>query len=172
MAASKKKDRIAILGAGPSALVSAIRLTETKALRDKYDITVYQQGWRVGGKCATGRDLDKHMRLYEHCIHGFLGCYFNALTVMKDAFDELGRKKKHPLPSFPKSFYGMSGVIRYEMDEGVIKKWPIQVPTNDLHRENLSTADVKKLARMDTYSLNLVKLGLGFILQAYEKNLS
>lgn len=169
MAASKKKEKIAVLGAGPSALVAAMRLTETKALRDKYDVTIYQQGWRVGGKCATGRDLDKHMRLYEHGIHGFLGCYFNALTVMQDAFKELGRKKSHPLPSFEKAFYGMSGVIRYEMDEDVIKKWPIQVPTNELHRENLTTAEVKRLARMDTYSLNMVKLGLLFIVLAYEK---
>ena len=169
MAALRKKERIAILGAGPSALVSAMRLTETKALRDKYDITIYQQGWRVGGKCATGRDLDKHMRLYEHGIHGFLGCYFNALTVMQDAFKELGRKKNHPLPSFEKAFYGMSGVIRYEMVDGEIKKWPIQVPTNDDHREALSLAEVKRLARMDTYSLNMIKLGLGFILQAYVK---
>ena len=115
MAALKKKERIAILGAGPSALVAAMRLTETKALRDKYDITIYQQGWRVGGKCATGRDLDKHMRLYEHGIHGFLGCYFNALTVMEGAFKELGRNKGHTLPSFEKAFYGMSGVIRLSL---------------------------------------------------------
>lgn len=169
MAAKKQKERIAILGAGPSALVAAMRLTETKTLRDKYDITIYQQGWRVGGKCATGRDLDKHMRLYEHGIHGFLGCYFNALTVMEDAFKELGRKKSHPLPTFEKAFYGMSGVIRYEMVDGEIKKWPIQVPTNDLHKEKLKPADVKRLARMDTYSLNMIRLGLGFILQAYVK---
>ena len=169
MAARKKKEKIAILGAGPSALVAAMRLTETKALRDRYDITIYQQGWRVGGKCATGRDLDKHMRVYEHGIHGFLGCYFNALTVMQDAFKELNRKKSHPLPTFEQAFYGMSGVIRYEMVDGEIKKWPIRVPTNDKHREDLSLAEVKRLARMDAYSLNMIRLGLGFILQAYVK---
>lgn len=169
MAATRKKQKIAILGAGPSALVSALRLTETKALRKKYDVTIYQQGWRAGGKCATGRDIEKHMRLYEHGIHGFLGCYFNALSLMKDAFEELGRKKPHPLPNFPDAFYGMSGVIRYEMDEGVIKKWPIHVPANDDHCEDLSPARIKKLARMDTYTLNVIRLGLGFILLAYEK---
>ncbi len=167
--ASTKKEKIAILGAGPSALVAAFRLTETPALRKKYDITIYQQGWRVGGKCATGRDLDKHMRVYEHGIHGFLGCYFNALSVMMDAFNELKRKPSHPLPDFKQAFYGMSGVIRYEMDDGAIKKWPIQVPTNSLHREDLTTDQVKRLASMDTYSLNMIQLGLGFILQAYVK---
>ena len=166
---SPAKKKIAILGAGPSALVAAFRLTETKELRAKYDITFYQQGWRVGGKCATGRDLDKHMRVYEHGIHGFLGCYFNALSVMMTAFEELGRKSTHTLPNFKEAFYGMSGVIRYEMVDDVTKKWPIQVPTNDLHRENLTTAQVKHLARMDTYALNMIKLGVGFVLQAYAK---
>ncbi len=168
-ASTKFKEKIAVLGAGPSALVASMRLTQTPALCEKYDVTIYQQGWCVGGKCAPGRDLDRHMRFYEHGIHGFLGYYFNAHTVMMEAFEELGRAKKHPLPNFKEAFYGMSGVIRYEMDEGEIKKWPIQVPTNADHRENLTVADLKRLARMDIYSLNMTKLGLGFILQAYAK---
>lgn len=169
MAAKTKKEKIAILGAGPSALVSAFRITEEKDWKKKYDITIYQQGWRVGGKCATGRDLDKNMRVYEHGIHGFLGCYFNALSVMKTVFDKLKRSDDHPLKDFPTAFHGMSGVIRYEMDDKTLKKWPIAVPTNDLHRELLSDADVKKLARIDTWMVSLVKLGLGFLLQAYAK---
>ncbi|MEM7547878.1 MAG: NAD(P)-binding protein [Pseudomonadota bacterium] len=169
MAKTASKEKIAILGAGPSALVAAFRLTQEPDWDKKYEITVYQQGWRVGGKCATGRDIDKHMRVYEHGIHGFLGCYYNALTVMQDVFTALKRPKNHPLPDFPSAFHGMSGVIRYEMDDDKLKKWPIAVPTNDLHRENLSLDQVKALARIDTWMVNLVKLGLGFMLQAYAK---
>lgn len=167
--ASSSKKKIAVLGAGPSALVAAFRITEEPDWQKKYDITIYQQGWRVGGKCATGRDLDKHMRVYEHGIHGFLGCYYNALTVMQDVFGALKRPDNHPLPTFEKAFHGMSGVIRYEMDDEKLKKWPIAVPVNDLHRENLTVDQVKKLARIDTWMVNLVKLGLGFMLQAYAK---
>ncbi|MEO1610983.1 MAG: NAD(P)-binding protein [Pseudomonadota bacterium] len=169
MTASQKKEKVAVLGGGPSALVAAFRLTEEPGWEKKYDITVYQQGWRVGGKCATGRDLDAHMRVYEHGIHGFLGCYFNAMTVMKDVFDALGRSDDHPLKDYPTAFHGMSGVIRYEMDDGKLKKWPIAVPTNDMHREDLTVDQVNKLARIDTWMVNLVKLGLGFLLQAYAK---
>lgn len=169
MPAKPSPEKIAILGGGPSALVAAYRLTQEDDWRNKYDITIYQQGWRVGGKCATGRDLDRHMRIYEHGIHGFLGCYFNALTVMQDVFKELKRPESHPLPTFEDAFYGMSGVIRYEMVDGAIKKWPIKVPTNGLHVEKIDRKTVEALASMDTYALNLIKLGLGFILQAYAK---
>ena len=166
---AEAKQKIAILGAGPSALVAAFRLTQEPDFNKTFDVTVYQQGWRVGGKCATGRDLDKHMRLYEHGIHGFLGCYFNALTVMMEAFEALDRPASHPLATFEEAFYGMSGVIRYEMDEGKIKKWPIKVPTNPFPREKLTRKQVERIASIDVYALNMIRLGLGFILQAYAK---
>ena len=122
---SAAKRKIAVLGGGPSALVAAFRLTEEPGWSDRFEITVYQKGWRLGGKCATGRNLDRSKRLYEHGIHGFLGCYYNALTVMKRVFDSLERPKDHPLPDFDTAFQGMSGVIHYEMDEGAIKTSPI-----------------------------------------------
>ncbi|MEM7522299.1 MAG: FAD-dependent oxidoreductase [Pseudomonadota bacterium] len=166
---SCEKKKIAVLGAGPSALVAAFRITEEPDWADRYEITVYQQGWRVGGKCATGRDLDKNMRLYEHGIHGFLGCYYNALNVMRRVFDALDRDPKHPLPIFEAAFHGMSGVIRYEMDEGKLKKWPIVVPENPLHHELLDEAQIRALARIDTWMINLVRLGLGGLKFAYAR---
>lgn len=169
MAKARRPERIAILGGGPSALVAAWRLTQEKDWAKKYEITIYQQGWRVGGKCATGRDLDRHMRIYEHGIHGFLGCYFNALSVMKEVYDELKRPDGHPLSSFEKAFHGMSGVIRYEMVKGEVRKWPIHVPTNKLHRAKIDRKTVEALASLDTYSLNMIRLGLGFMLQAWAK---
>ena len=44
--------RIAILGAGPSGLTAAWNLSEPGLANQ---ITIYQQGWRAGGLCSTGR---------------------------------------------------------------------------------------------------------------------
>ncbi len=174
-----RKRRIAILGAGPSALVAAFRLTEARGFETRFEVTIYQQGWRAGGKCATGRDLDRSKRLYEHGIHGFLGCYYNALTVMKRVYAALGRAPDHPLPDFDHAFHGMSGVLRYEMDEGALKAWPI-FAREDFHglppgpkgaAPKLSEAVrlAPQLARMDVWLAGLAKLALGALLQAAAK---
>ncbi|MFV0473333.1 MAG: NAD(P)-binding protein, partial [Pikeienuella sp.] len=177
--ASGPKKKIAILGGGPSSLVAAFRLTELLGDDQAHEITIYQQGWRVGGKCATGRDLDRSKRVYEHGIHGFLGCYYNALTVMKRVFDSLGRPKDHPVPDFESAFHGMSGVIRYEMEEGKLKKWPIFAPP-DWHGAMKDPAGPEptlaemvalapKLARIDVWVAGLIRIGMGGLLQAYAR---
>lgn len=180
-APARHRKKIAILGGGPSSLVAAFRLTEEPDWETKYDITLYQQGWRVGGKCGTGRDLDRSKRLYEHGIHGFLGCYYNALTVMKRVYDALDRPAAHPLADFEKAFFGMSGVIRYEMDEGRIKKWPIYAPP-DWHGLDRNpdgsprtptlaeaVALAPKLARIDVWAAGLIRIGGAYLLQAFAK---
>jgi len=76
--------KIAILGGGISALTTAFELTRQPDWQSKFDITVYQMGWRLGGKCATARGPNG--RIEEHGIHGFLGCYYNALPLMADTY--------------------------------------------------------------------------------------
>ena len=46
---------VAILGGGAGSLTAAFELTATPELRERYDVTVYQLGWRLGGKGASGR---------------------------------------------------------------------------------------------------------------------
>lgn len=179
MAESTGVKKIAVLGGGPSALVAAFRLTDEPDWASRYEITIYQQGWRVGGKCATGRDLDRSKRLYEHGIHGFLGCYYNALTVMKDVFAELQRPADHPLPDFESAFHAMSGVIRYEMADGKMKKWPIYAPPDwhgvkpkkDRAEPTLSQMVEKapELARIDVWVDGMIRLAMASMLQAYAK---
>ncbi len=41
------KTKIAILGGGLGACSAAFYLTSTQALRDAYEVTIYQQGWRL-----------------------------------------------------------------------------------------------------------------------------
>ncbi len=49
------KTRVAVLGGGVAAMTAAFELSRTEELRQKYDVTVYQMGWRLGGKGASGR---------------------------------------------------------------------------------------------------------------------
>lgn len=51
--AAPAKTRIAILGGGTGSLAAAWALTSTPGAAARYDITVYQLGWRLGGKPAV-----------------------------------------------------------------------------------------------------------------------
>jgi uncharacterized protein with NAD-binding domain and iron-sulfur cluster len=55
----ERKTKIAVLGGGPSALSTAYWLTSDPALRERYEIAVYQMGWRLGGKRASGRRCEE-----------------------------------------------------------------------------------------------------------------
>lgn len=51
-----RKTRVAVLGGGIGAISAAFHLTSSEA-RDRFEVTVYQQGWRIGGKAASGRNF-------------------------------------------------------------------------------------------------------------------
>lgn len=83
---TEKKHKVAIIGGGPSALAAAFELTNDAEARKRLEITIYQMGWRLGGKCATGRN-DKN-RIEEHGIHVFFGWYHNAFKMLQRAYEE------------------------------------------------------------------------------------
>jgi uncharacterized protein with NAD-binding domain and iron-sulfur cluster len=89
------KRRIAILGGGVGALSAAYAITETMNARERFEITVYQQGWRLGGKGASGRNADPAnglaRRIEEHGLHVWGGFYDNAFRVMRSAIAESNR---------------------------------------------------------------------------------
>jgi uncharacterized protein with NAD-binding domain and iron-sulfur cluster len=80
------KQRIAIVGGGMAALAAAFQLTQREDQRERFDITIYQMGWRLGGKGATGRDGQG--RVVEHGLHIWFGCYENAFRMLKAAYGE------------------------------------------------------------------------------------
>ncbi|CAN5717174.1 NAD(P)-binding protein [soil metagenome] len=122
--------KIAILGGGISSLTTAFELTSQPDWQSKYDITLYQMGWRMGGKCATKRGPNN--RIEEHGIHGFLGCYYNALPLMSRAYEALGRKPGEPLATFDEAFHPDSFMLMWEFIGGSMKRWPFTAPTNAL----------------------------------------
>ena len=82
------KTKIAILGGGLGSIAAAYELTCTAELRERFEVTVYQQGWRLGGKGASGRNAAMNQRIEEHGLHAFLGFYENAFALMRDAYDD------------------------------------------------------------------------------------
>jgi uncharacterized protein with NAD-binding domain and iron-sulfur cluster len=85
------KRKIAVLGAGMGSLSAVFWLTSQPGWKDQFDITVYQFGWRLGGKAASGRARDHFDRSEEHGYHVLLGFYENVFSTMMACYRELGR---------------------------------------------------------------------------------
>jgi uncharacterized protein with NAD-binding domain and iron-sulfur cluster len=75
-------------------LSAAWRLSEP-GWRDRFEsITVYQRGWRLGGKGASSRGVNG--RIEEHGLHIWLGSYENAFGLLRECYDELDRATTDP----------------------------------------------------------------------------
>ena len=79
------KQKIAVLGGGLGSLSTVYGLTSQPGWDEKFDITVYQMGWRLGGKGASGRVQAKGDRIEEHGLHIWMGCYHNAFDMIQAA---------------------------------------------------------------------------------------
>jgi uncharacterized protein with NAD-binding domain and iron-sulfur cluster len=92
---SVEKERIAILGGGLGSLITAMELTSGPN-KDRYEITIYQNGWRLGGKGASGRNAAHHQRIEEHGLHIWFGCYENAFRLFRGVLEEWDIPANHP----------------------------------------------------------------------------
>lgn len=128
-AAVPKKRKVAVLGGGVGAMTAAFRLTDPKNPRAKdLDVTVYQMGFRLGGKGASGRGA--HGRIQEHGLHVWSGMYDNAFAMMRDAYAELGRPPSAPLATFDDAFKKHSLVVLMEKVGEHYEPWTLQPPEN------------------------------------------
>jgi uncharacterized protein with NAD-binding domain and iron-sulfur cluster len=133
MRAGPQRSKVAVLGGGPAAITTAFQLTAPE-LGDRFEVTVYQPGWRLGGKCASGRNLevDKGKRIEEHGLHVWFGFYENAFRVMRDAYQELNRPPSHPLATLDDAFKGCNQVILYDRQGSGWERLVLHAPTNTL----------------------------------------
>ncbi|WP_445168950.1 FAD-dependent oxidoreductase [Mycolicibacterium sp. Dal123E01] len=90
----RRRGRIAILGGGMAGLSAAWRLSEGQWQERFESITVYQRGWRLGGKAASSRG--EHNRIEEHGLHIWLGSYENAFALLRECYAELDRENTDP----------------------------------------------------------------------------
>jgi uncharacterized protein with NAD-binding domain and iron-sulfur cluster len=85
MAAADRPARVAVIGGGCAALTAAFELTRPEH-NGQYEVTVYQMGWRLGGKGASGRGVAG--RVEEHGLHLWMGFYENAFRLMRESYAE------------------------------------------------------------------------------------
>src|SRR4030095_423250 len=85
--ATRRRIRVAIVGGGCAAMAAALELTRPEQ-EGRYAVTVYQLGWRLGGKGASGRGASG--RIEEHGLHVWMGWYENAFRLVRGCYAELG----------------------------------------------------------------------------------
>lgn len=107
-----QKTKIAIIGGGVSAMAAAWYLSHAPDWQDHYEITIYQLGWRLGGKGASGRNRYIANRIEEHGFHFWWGFYDNAFRWMQEAYGELNRPAGTPMATWQEAFHPMS----YDVD--------------------------------------------------------
>ncbi|MEO8656968.1 MAG: NAD(P)-binding protein [Bryobacteraceae bacterium] len=125
-------EKIAILGGGVGALTTAFHLTNQPDWQSRYEITVYQMGWRLGGKGACGRNAALEERIEEHGPHVWFGFYETAFGVLKEAFEYCalhGLQPDSPFQScFPDAMKPKSHFTVMENVDGAWKPWLIKMP--------------------------------------------
>jgi uncharacterized protein with NAD-binding domain and iron-sulfur cluster len=75
-------------------LAAAWRLSKPGWQEELESITVYQRGWRLGGKGASSRGPNG--RIEEHGLHLWLGYYENAFRLLRECYAELDRPRTDP----------------------------------------------------------------------------
>ena len=120
--------RIAVLGGGVGAITAAFELTRPE-LAGRYEVTVYQLGWRLGGKGASGRGV--HGRIEEHGLHIWFGFYDNAFRAMRECYKELNRGPGIPIRTLEDAFHSAArfGVAEDRLDRW--QDWVLTFPDND-----------------------------------------
>lgn len=128
----RRRQRIAVLGGGMGGLAAAWRLSEPGWDRDFESITVYQRGWRLGGKGASSRGA--HGRVEEHGLHVWLGWYENALGLLEDCYRELDRPARDPecpIKSFSDALIPADTIGLTERRDDEWKHWAMHMPANE-----------------------------------------
>ncbi len=95
-------------------------------------ITVYQRGWRLGGKGASSRG--EHGRIEEHGLHVWLGYYDNSFRVMRECYAELDRETTSPqcpIRSWRDAFAPSSAVGLATRSSGRWEDWTALFSPND-----------------------------------------
>ncbi|MEI9949995.1 MAG: NAD(P)-binding protein [Pseudomonadota bacterium] len=117
--------RVAVIGGGCAALTAAFELTRPEH-EGRYAVTVYQMGWRLGGKGASGRGV--HGRIEEHGLHLWMGYYENAFRIMRECYAEALRSTD-AFGSFESAFSpaGFNGAMDWS-PKGEWLTWKVDFP--------------------------------------------
>jgi uncharacterized protein with NAD-binding domain and iron-sulfur cluster len=125
-----KPIKVAIIGGGCASMAAAFELTRPEHA-GKYQLTVYQLGWRLGGKGASGRGPAN--RIEEHGLHIWMGFYENAFRLMRECYAELARDRAQcPIADWQDAFVAapLVGVMERHSD-GHWSPWAANFPPTE-----------------------------------------
>ncbi|MGL5011451.1 MAG: NAD(P)-binding protein, partial [Paracoccaceae bacterium] len=132
--------KIAVIGGGVGAITATYAITQIPNWQSLYDITLYQRGWRLGGKGASGRNAAHGQRIEEHGLHIWAGFYENAFRLMRDCYDTMNqtglRAPSAPLGTIDAAFKGLNYFLLAEdipQPDGTtqLHPWRIDFEPND-----------------------------------------
>lgn len=121
-------EKIVIIGGGVSAMTAAVYLTAQDDWQQHRQITVYQQGWRLGGKGASGRNANYGQRIEEHGLHVWFGAYVNSFKTIEMVYNALARPSSCPLSTWQQALRPHSFVVLQELIDSQWQTWPIDFP--------------------------------------------
>ena len=111
-----------------AALTAAFELSQRSDWQQHFDITVYQLGWRLGGKGASGRNVKHHDRIEEHGLHVWLGFYHEAFRIVRACYAENRRPSDQPLARWQQAFIGCDRLAGVEYIGGERLPWHVDFP--------------------------------------------
>ncbi|MCW5978360.1 MAG: NAD(P)-binding protein [Bryobacteraceae bacterium] len=115
-------------------MTAAFEITNLKDWQDSFDITVYQMGWRLGGKGASGRNRRVANRIEEHGLHVWMGFYENAFHVIRQLYDDCAARKltpDSPFQNWQQAFIRQDFGTNMEKTPAGWVPWTIHFPPND-----------------------------------------
>ena len=93
----------------------------------RYAVTVYQEGWQLGGKGASGRGVSG--RIEEHGLHVWLGFYDNAFRLLRECYTELALADRSAFGDWREAFVAESDIGLFSPAErGSWQKWAGRFP--------------------------------------------
>ncbi|OQW91244.1 MAG: hypothetical protein BWK79_17400 [Beggiatoa sp. IS2] len=126
------KQKIAVLGGGIGSLSAVFALTDQANWQENYEITVYQLGWRLGGKGASGRQQSMGDRIEEHGLHVWFGFYENSFQVMQKCYAEVNQHNpNYPYKIWDQAFEQHHSIGIEEFHNGQWKNWFFAFPPNN-----------------------------------------
>ena len=114
-------------------LAAAWRLSDPQNADRIESVTLYQRGFRLGGKGASSRGV--HGRIEEHGLHVWLGYYDNAFRLVRDVYEELDRATTDPacpIRTWRDAFAPAPAIgLMTAGDDGDIEPWVAWFAEND-----------------------------------------
>jgi len=124
------RQKIAVLGGGVGAMSAVWALTSLPGAAEHYDIHVYQMGWRLGGKGASGRNAAAGQRIEEHGLHVFSGFYDNTFAMMREVLDAV-KHEEGTFHSLDEAFAKANDIVLGEAAPSGWRHWPMAPEMKD-----------------------------------------